>query len=920
MHTLRKAPSFYALALLHVAFFALFYLALWRENLAAVEGLARILWWIKVAIEILASFYFFSVILKSIDYLLAPSTDERAAPGEMPSADRRIDGAWPPVACVYLCAGDLDRRALESLCRLDYPGQYHVFVHDDSHDPLIAESVNATIEDLRLRTGHPVFVLRRVARQGGKPGAVNFALTCLARRYPFILLADSDSTAVDPRSLGRALPRLLGDVRVAAVQFRNVGVSASGGGRVAALLRRAIEVFDLFARHQARHGMPLFFGHNALLRTAALEDVGGLREGVFADDIDLSVRLTRRGWRIVYAREIAFGETHPTSYAAFRRRAYKWAYGCGQILRTHFVPFLLDPRVGFRQKAGLMDFIGFYAVQTVLLGYLILAGLVLPLVSSQLPLESPALLVSGTAVLVSIFLPTLVYHMRRGRISGWWPFALVCAVVYGSVAFTSAYGLLDGLRGRPRPWVPTNSGSRSTWLIPAVALEALFGAALFLVPAVLCPPILWQPSMYLFAAVFLSAPAVALLYTPRAQGPDPSRDPRNWRGNDRGSGRQGPLRRAVAFGAKLSPVCLVLVLAGSTVHVLPGGGAEQDGRLILERGRFVVDGRPFLIQGIHYSPWPPGTGPMKGHPWPDAAVIERDLETIRATGANTILVHDAPRSIVPLAARHGLKVIEAFFINWQSIGDDGAFRRRADEIVAGVRDIATEPNLLAVLLGNEVVEWVLEKRGAPFIEQRLRTLYQEVKQVAPHLPVSHANWPTTRNLDLSFMDFTAFNLYPDWPREVVVAGYGHYIESVLKPLARGRPLLISEFGQNSLETSEERQAQVLRKAWAEIRDRTAGGVVFAFADEWWKNYDNPISPEDYWKRAYAPEDEMTHDLDPEEYFGIVTAERAPKPAYAAVREMFAPKAASAARVSMYALPLVLLMGYTIFVMLRQRGE
>src|SRR6266700_4695209 len=115
------------------------------------------------------------------------------------------------------------------------------------------------------------------------------------------------------------------------------------------------------------------------------------------------------------------------------------------------------------------------------------------------------------------------------------------------------------------------------------------------------------------------------------------------------------------------------------------------------------------------------------------------------------------------------------------------------------------------------------------------------------------------------MDIACFNLYAAWPREVVVAGYGEYVDGTLKPIAAGRPLLITEFGQNSLEASEKRQAVVLRESWEEIRAHTASGVVFEFADEWWKNYDNPIREGDYWLREYAPDDEKTHDLDPEEY-------------------------------------------------------
>jgi len=98
---------------------------------------------------------------------------------------------------------------------------------------------------------------------------------------------------------------------------------------------------------------------------------------------------------------------------------------------------------------------------------------------------------------------------------------------------------------------------------------------------------------------------------------------------------------------------------------------------------------------------------------------------------------------------------------------------------------------------------------------------------------------------------------------------------------------ITEFGANSLEAKEEGQARLLSECWRGLQKaRVCGGVVFEFADEWWKNYDNPRTARDWWDRVAAPDDELRHDNDPEEYYGLVTAERRPKPAFAVVQHMF----------------------------------
>jgi hypothetical protein len=310
---------------------------------------------------------------------------------------------------------------------------------------------------------------------------------------------------------------------------------------------------------------------------------------------------------------------------------------------------------------------------------------------------------------------------------------------------------------------------------------------------------------------------------------------------------------------------------------------------------------------------------MKAYAWPGSEVLQSDLRHLLDLGVNTLLVHDAPDAAFDLAESADLRIIHAFYINWQSLHDEAAFAERSARIVARVGELRNRRSVLLWLLGNEVPEWVVKQHGKEFVAARLRALYDAVKRADPLHPIAHSNWPLTRELDLSFMDIAAFNLYPLWPREVVVRGYGEYIEQVLKPLARGRPLLITEFGISTLESGEQRQAQILGECWREIERRTAGGVVFEFVDEWWKNYDNPIREGEWWQRRHAPEDEKTHDLDPEEHYGIMTADRSPRPAYAAVRALFSasPPARRADGRLVLVAPLVALLLYTVYVFWRK---
>lgn len=253
----------------------------------------------------------------------------------------------------------------------------------------------------------------------------------------------------------------------------------------------------------------------------------------------------------------------------------------------------------------------------------------------------------------------------------------------------------------------------------------------------------------------------------------------------------------------------------------------------------VVDGRPFIVRGVHYGPWRPGTGPGKGYPYPSPENVQEDLRIIHSLNANTILVYNPPGYVLDIADRYGLMVLYCFDLNWYPQSEDASARERAG-VLRAVQEYRSKPALLGWVLGNEIPLNAIEQRGASAIEASLAALYHSVKGEDPDHPITHSNWPVAKDLNLGFFDIVSFNLYPLWPPEVVAMGYGNYIKEVLQPIAGNKPLLITEFGADSLEATEGGEGRLLLQSWKELRDAGAcGGLVFEFADEWWKNYDNP---------------------------------------------------------------------------------
>jgi hypothetical protein len=279
-------------------------------------------------------------------------------------------------------------------------------------------------------------------------------------------------------------------------------------------LAESIGAFHAFLAPAARFGWMPFIGHNALLRTSAVREVGGLTPDFFSDDLDLTVRLNAARYRIAYAPDIEMGEKHPPSYTAFRKRSHKWAYGCVQTLRAHWWRVLRAPQFSFAEKLSFFQFAGFYCLQCVLLTYLCFVLLAVPFgaLGTFVPALLPSLVV-GTVLIGLVYAPLLSFYLKtpKSRKRGWLMTLTLCGLVYGGTDFSVLRGVTDALLRRRRRWIPTN-GVSATAVDPTLLLEAAFGLVLLSIPLIYLPELLYLPCWFLFAGKFLFGPALSLLY------------------------------------------------------------------------------------------------------------------------------------------------------------------------------------------------------------------------------------------------------------------------------------------------------------------------------------------------------------------------------------------------------------------------
>lgn len=93
-----------------------------------------------------------------------------------------------------------------------------------------------------------------------------------------------------------------------------------------------------------------FCGSCAVLRRAALDNVGGFATGTVTEDLHTSIRIHKRGYRSVYhARSLAYGLA-PANVVPFLRQRMRWGLGAMQVWRRERI--VLSGRLDVAQKLG----------------------------------------------------------------------------------------------------------------------------------------------------------------------------------------------------------------------------------------------------------------------------------------------------------------------------------------------------------------------------------------------------------------------------------------------------------------------------------------------------------------------------------------------------------------------------------------
>lgn len=305
--------------------------------------------------------------------------------------------------------------------------------------------------------------------------------------------------------------------------------------------------------------------------------------------------------------------------------------------------------------------------------------------------------------------------------------------------------------------------------------------------------------------------------------------------------------------------------------------------------QLLVDGKPLHLKGVCWNPVPKGGIHPKDLDF--RGFVESDSELMARAGINAVRTYDAivDREVLDVLWKRKIYVLNTVYI----YGKDPL-----DLINKRVNSVKDHPAILMWVVGNE---WNYNGLyiGLPYEQalQRVKDAVRLIKQLDATHPVStvHGELPNGNTLrDLAEVDVWGINKYSG-------ISFGDLFDA-WRGLSQG-PMYLGEYGADAYNTKashldEQAQALATKVLTGQIVDASSvkpggvcvGGIIFEFADEWWKDSSgNPavhdvggVSP------GGGPYPDMTFN---EEWWGLVKYDGTPREAFKAYAAIAIPGAA-----------------------------
>jgi hypothetical protein len=329
------------------------------------------------------------------------------------------------------------------------------------------------------------------------------------------------------------------------------------------------------------------------------------------------------------------------------------------------------------------------------------------------------------------------------------------------------------------------------------------------------------------------------------------------------------------------PILIISALLAMSRAVLGAPVVSIVGRQIR------IDNVPFHMKGVNWNPV--GKGGVHPQGLDFRGAVDRDAQLMADAGINVVRTYEPLTDTVVLDKlwSHGIYVVNTVYAY------GGAATSTVQNIVNAVKD---HPATLMWAIGNEWNYNNLYWHEFSFTDAktRIKEVARLVKQYDTSHPVStiYGELPDAATLaDLQDVDVWGINVYRD-------IGFGNLFEDWAS--RSGKPMYLGEYGADAYDArinseNQDAQAEATTKLTELIVAQSAvnsggictGGIIFEFADEWWK--DGAGSPSTHDVGGIAPGGGPYPDLTfNEEWWGLVDIDRQPRKAYTAYANVAIP--------------------------------
>lgn len=334
-------------------------------------------------------------------------------------------------------------------------------------------------------------------------------------------------------------------------------------------------------------------------------------------------------------------------------------------------------------------------------------------------------------------------------------------------------------------------------------------------------------------------------------------------------------RKKITVAALIIFLAVLLGISISTLTQLSKKGKVCIKKINPQTWQLIVDGKPFIVKGVCYSPVAPGESHLYNW-WGDTRKPwMADGAMMKTMGVNTIRVYEPggnPEQVkkvitdlyenfnIRTILGHGLNFWDYPYANYADPDLQADIKKRVYSMVKTYKDT---PGILAWVLGNEAnysFDGKINPWSTPSIDNiqnpqdrktaRAKIYYtlvndlaKIVKKVDPAHPVGFGNG------ELGTIEVAAqCCLDVDFVGIIIYRGksFGPLFRQ-LKDKFR-KPCIMVEFGCDSYNAAsalsdEENQALFLKQLWNEIENNSfegkgenncLGGTIFEWNDEWWK--------------------------------------------------------------------------------------